>query len=45
MINKPNTQPIKHSTERAINNSERFSRFFQTKSGMTISQFEKHLKK
>ena len=36
---------IKHSTKRTSNNSERYSRFFQAKSIMTIHQFEKHLKK
>jgi hypothetical protein len=36
---------VKHSTERATNNSERYNRFFQAKSIMTIHQFEKHLKK
>ena len=44
-MNKPSTQPTKHSTERTIYNSERYNRFFQTKGGMTISEFEKHLKK
>ena len=44
-MNKPSTEKIKHSTERARYNSERYNRFFQTKGGMTIYEFEKHLKK
>jgi len=44
-MNKPSTQSTKHSTERTRYNSERYNRFFQTKGGMTISEFEKHLKK
>ena len=44
-MNKPNTQPTKHNTERTRYNSERYNRFFETKGGMNIFEFEKHLKK
>lgn len=44
-MNKPSNQTIKHSTERARYKRVTYSRFFQTKGGMTISEFEKHLKK
>lgn len=44
-MNKPSNQKTKHSTERARYNRVTYSRFFQTKGGMTISEFEKHLKK
>ena len=44
-MTKPNKETTKHNTERTRYSSERYSRFFQTKGGMNIYEFERHLKK
>ena len=45
MITNSSLGKIKHSTQKDRYSSEGYSRFFQTKGGMNISEFEKHLKK
>lgn len=48
MMNTSNTNlnTVKHSNKRERSNCRvSYNRFFQTKGGMDLSEFEKHLKK
>ena len=44
-MTKNNKEKIKHSTEKTRYSSERYNRFFQTKGGMNIYEFDKQLKR